>query len=103
MSENKKNVVTIRKISKNQTKIVKIRVNNLSVAPKQLFPESCATLDDLNCFNGSLTFAHTTFAQRHLSRDICPYDVCPEGHLPRQHLPRKTFAQKDICLDNICP
>jgi hypothetical protein len=51
---------------------------------------------------GSMTFAHMTFAQRHLPRDICTYDVCPEGHLLRRHLHRKTFAQKDICTDDIC-
>jgi hypothetical protein len=52
---------------------------------------------------GSMTFAHTIFALRHLPRDICLYDVCPEGHLPRRTLPRKTFAQKDICPYDICP
>jgi hypothetical protein len=45
-----------------------------------------------------VTFAHTTFAQRHLPRDFCQCNVCSEGHLPRRHLLRKTFAHKDSCL-----
>jgi hypothetical protein len=47
---------------------------------------------------GSMTFAHTMFAQRQLPRDICTYNICPEGHLPI-----KTFAQKDVCPEVICP
>jgi hypothetical protein len=53
---------------------------------------------------GSMTFAHTKFAQRHLlRRTFVQKNICPERHLPRRHLPRKTFAQKDICPEDIFP
>jgi hypothetical protein len=52
---------------------------------------------------GDPTFAHTTFVQRHLPRDICPERHLPRRHLPRRHLPRKTFAQMDICPEDVCP
>jgi hypothetical protein len=48
-------------------------------------------------FDGDPTFAHTSFAQRLLPRDICPERHLLRRHLPRRHLPRKTFAQMDIC------
>jgi hypothetical protein len=44
------------------------------------------------CNYGDPTFTHTTFAQRHLPRDICPEQHLPRRHLPRRHLPRKIFA-----------
>jgi hypothetical protein len=76
---------------------------------------SAATKKGAICvFNGDPTFAHTTFAQRHLPRTtfaqktFAQKDIFPDGHLPirrfpRRYLPKMTFAQKDICPERHLP
>jgi hypothetical protein len=78
--------------------------------PFRLQGEGKALLDKIILIPEEIdpTFARTTFAQRHLHRDICPEtfaqnNICPEEICPERHLPRKTFARMDICPYDVCP
>jgi hypothetical protein len=49
--------------------------------------------------NGGPTFAHTTFAQGHLPRDICPEQYLPRRRLPRQEpLKPRTAVKTQTCI-----
>jgi hypothetical protein len=82
--------------------VLKIILSNLEIG------EQNGNVKTKVCIYGDPTFAHTTFAQRHLPRDICQERHLPRRHLPRRHLPRKTFAhktfaQKTFTQKDICP
>jgi hypothetical protein len=79
-------------------------VSILKVATLDIDISIPASVKDEATGEGSITFAHTTFAQRHLPMQHLPMVTFTQKNIcPEKHLPRRKFAQMDVCPERHLP